>query len=57
MGGKNSTMVKKGDRFRIETPGGGGWGSPESVKRKNENDDDIASSDSFKIVKIAGNQN
>jgi 5-oxoprolinase (ATP-hydrolysing) len=25
-GGKNSTVVKPGDRLRIETPGGGGWG-------------------------------
>ena len=26
-GGKNSTMCNPGDRFRIETPGGGGWGA------------------------------
>ena len=25
-GGKNSTVVYKGDRLRISTPGGGGWG-------------------------------
>ncbi|KAJ3296893.1 hypothetical protein HK104_001044 [Borealophlyctis nickersoniae] len=25
-GGKNATVVHPGDRFRIETPGGGGWG-------------------------------
>ncbi|KAI8816179.1 Hydantoinase B/oxoprolinase-domain-containing protein [Fimicolochytrium jonesii] len=25
-GGKNATRVTKGDRVRIETPGGGGWG-------------------------------
>lgn len=29
-GGKNSAKVKIGDRFRIETPGGGAWGSGES---------------------------
>jgi N-methylhydantoinase B len=28
MGGKFSTSLKKGDRLRIETPGGGGWGEP-----------------------------
>ncbi|KAH6564706.1 hypothetical protein BASA62_007754 [Batrachochytrium salamandrivorans] len=26
-GGKNTTIVKPGDRLRIATPGGGGWGS------------------------------
>lgn len=26
-GGKNAAFVSPGDRFRIETPGGGGWGS------------------------------
>ncbi|KAJ3045838.1 hypothetical protein HDV00_006102 [Rhizophlyctis rosea] len=29
-GGKNSTIVKPGDRIRIETPGGGGWGKAEA---------------------------
>ena len=24
--GKSSVLAKKGDRVRIETPGGGGWG-------------------------------
>ncbi|PCJ23133.1 MAG: 5-oxoprolinase [SAR86 cluster bacterium] len=27
--GKCTLMVKKGDRLKIETPGGGGWGLPE----------------------------
>ncbi|KAJ3185459.1 hypothetical protein HDU87_000080 [Geranomyces variabilis] len=27
-GGKNATTVQSGDRLRIETPGGGGWGAP-----------------------------
>ncbi|KAJ3316021.1 hypothetical protein HDV04_000230 [Boothiomyces sp. JEL0838] len=31
-GGKNSTIMQKGDRIRIETPGGGGYGNP-SAKR------------------------
>ncbi|KAJ3184050.1 hypothetical protein HDU85_001901 [Gaertneriomyces sp. JEL0708] len=31
-GGKNSLKLNKGDRMRIETPGGGGWGSSD-VKR------------------------
>jgi N-methylhydantoinase B/oxoprolinase/acetone carboxylase alpha subunit len=26
MPGKFSTRLKKGERIRIETPGGGGWG-------------------------------
>jgi N-methylhydantoinase B len=29
-GSKFSASLKKGDRLRIETPGGGGWGSPGS---------------------------
>ncbi|KAJ3276823.1 hypothetical protein HDV01_002878 [Terramyces sp. JEL0728] len=32
-GGKNSTIMQKGDRVRIETPGGGGYGNP-TVKRQ-----------------------
>jgi 5-oxoprolinase (ATP-hydrolysing) len=35
-GGKNHTIVKAGDRFRIETPGGGGYGNPSGVKRKED---------------------
>ncbi|KAJ1536905.1 hypothetical protein HK096_006595 [Nowakowskiella sp. JEL0078] len=31
-GGKNATVVKKGDVIRIETPGGGGWGLPSTNK-------------------------
>ncbi|KAJ3086165.1 hypothetical protein HK102_013452 [Quaeritorhiza haematococci] len=31
-GGKNATVVHKGDRLRIETPGGGGWGKPTSKR-------------------------
>jgi 5-oxoprolinase (ATP-hydrolysing) len=30
MGGKNMFRVSKGDRFRIESPGGAGYGVPES---------------------------
>ena len=26
LGGKNEILAQPGDRFRIETPGGGGWG-------------------------------
>ncbi|KAJ3153725.1 hypothetical protein HDU86_005057 [Geranomyces michiganensis] len=29
-GGKNATTVHSGDRLRIETPGGGGWGTPDA---------------------------
>ena len=55
MGGKNSTFVKRGDRFRIETPGGGGWGDAESSKRKQEiNEADDGSVSISKFVKIAG---
>ena len=28
--GKTSTRLRSGDRVRVETPGGGGWGSPNS---------------------------
>ena len=31
-GGKNATIVKPGDRIRIETPGGGGYGSPTGIE-------------------------
>jgi N-methylhydantoinase B len=26
--GKTSVRLKKGDKVRIESPGGGGWGTP-----------------------------
>jgi len=29
LGGKATIRVGKGDRLRIETPGGGGWGVPD----------------------------
>ncbi len=29
LGGKNEIRLQPGDRIRIETPGGGGYGSPE----------------------------
>jgi N-methylhydantoinase B len=32
MPGKFSTRLRSGDRIRIETPGGGGWGSVENKK-------------------------
>ncbi|KAK5673023.1 hypothetical protein QVD99_000497 [Batrachochytrium dendrobatidis] len=32
-GGKNSTIVKRGDRIRISTPGGGGWGTFEESSK------------------------
>ncbi|KAJ3035852.1 hypothetical protein HK097_004000, partial [Rhizophlyctis rosea] len=41
-GAKNTTVVRPGDRIRIETPGGGGWGkadptqSSTGAKRKRE---------------------
>jgi 5-oxoprolinase (ATP-hydrolysing) len=28
LGGKATILMGKGDRLRIETPGGGGWGLP-----------------------------
>ncbi len=31
LGGKNEIQARPGDRIRIETPGGGGFGSPEST--------------------------
>jgi 5-oxoprolinase (ATP-hydrolysing) len=30
LGGKNTVHVKAGERLQILTPGGGGWGSPDS---------------------------
>ncbi|KAJ2999987.1 hypothetical protein HDV02_001244 [Globomyces sp. JEL0801] len=35
-GGKNATIVNKGDRIRLQTPGGGGWGIGSGKKRKAE---------------------
>jgi 5-oxoprolinase (ATP-hydrolysing) len=32
MGAKNSTEIVKGDKLRIMTPGGGGYGKPEDEK-------------------------
>lgn len=32
VGGRKDFAVKAGDKFVIETPGGGGWGSPEDEK-------------------------
>ena len=28
LGSKGSTRLRRGERVRIETPGGGGWGVP-----------------------------
>lgn len=37
VGGKNSIRVQRGDRFVIETPGGGGYGALEDgVSRKRD---------------------
>jgi N-methylhydantoinase B len=33
VGGKYTLRVHVGDRLRIETPGGGGWGIPDSTER------------------------
>lgn len=32
LGGKNTIGVQRGDRLTINTPGGGGWGSPGALK-------------------------
>ncbi|KAK0642620.1 Uncharacterized protein DIS24_g8829 [Lasiodiplodia hormozganensis] len=34
LGGKNTASMGKGDRIVIQTPGGGGWGSPAARKAK-----------------------
>lgn len=58
LGGKNSTIVYKGDIFRILTPGGGGWGSrpadnaSSATKRKAESVDGSGSAKRF--VPLAG---
>ncbi|KND02450.1 5-oxoprolinase [Spizellomyces punctatus DAOM BR117] len=39
-GGKNATKVDKGDRLRIETPGGGGWGEPTDQPKQTINNID-----------------
>jgi len=37
VGGKATVRMGKGDRLRIETPGGGGWGLPtEQVEPETE---------------------
>lgn len=33
IGGKATIWMGKGDRLRIETPGGGAWGAPEGTKK------------------------
>lgn len=35
LGGQNSVWVRPGDRIRIETPSGGGWGKPASESESN----------------------
>jgi 5-oxoprolinase (ATP-hydrolysing) len=45
-GGKNSAIVNAGDRFKIETPGGGGWGTSE-----------FSAPGNLSTPKISGNQN
>ncbi|CCE82366.1 Piso0_002089 [Millerozyma farinosa CBS 7064] len=35
LGGKNSVWISSGDRVRIETPSGGGWGVPHEEKSEN----------------------
>lgn len=47
-GGKNSSIVNVGDRFRIETPGGGGWGKECSKEFKAE------TVSPYHVVKLAG---
>jgi 5-oxoprolinase (ATP-hydrolysing) len=34
IGGKCSTTINAGDRLRIETPGGGGFGTPPAPAQK-----------------------
>lgn len=34
IGGKATVLMGKGDRLVIETPGGGGWGTPKPVESK-----------------------
>jgi 5-oxoprolinase (ATP-hydrolysing) len=46
-GGKNATIVNKGDRIRIETPGGGGYGAVGALKRKQSDKPEM-------IIKKAG---
>jgi 5-oxoprolinase (ATP-hydrolysing) len=36
LGGKNVVRVKKGDRVRILTPGGGGYGAPKSTNQETD---------------------
>jgi 5-oxoprolinase (ATP-hydrolysing) len=47
LGGKNAAEVEKGDRIRIETPGGGGYGAAGALKRKQSDKPEI-------IMKKAG---
>ncbi len=36
LGGKNVVRVKKGDRVRILTPGGGGYGAPKNASSETD---------------------
>lgn len=40
LGGKTTVKFKRGDRIIVNTPGGGGWGTPEGDAAKQQNDED-----------------
>ncbi|KAH7915573.1 Hydantoinase B/oxoprolinase [Hygrophoropsis aurantiaca] len=42
IGGKATVFMGKGDRFLIQTPGGGGWGVPESENEESSREHRIA---------------
>jgi N-methylhydantoinase B/oxoprolinase/acetone carboxylase alpha subunit len=56
-GGKNATIVREGDRLRIETPGGGAWGSETSLKRKSEPSETITKKSGGSLQKYIDGQN
>lgn len=56
-GAKNATIVRDGDRIRIETPGGGGWGRETSLKRRIEPSEMISKKSGGSLQKYIDGQN
>ena len=54
LGGKNSTIVYKGDIFRILTPGGGGWGSRPAASSVTKRKAETISGSAKRFVPLAG---
>ncbi|TPX35072.1 hypothetical protein SmJEL517_g02480 [Synchytrium microbalum] len=54
LGGKNAAVAMPGDRIRIETPGGGGWGKAGTMKRKADETGEESRNGGAKVVRREG---